>query len=230
MGRKYRCNFCSQGGFPTQHALKLHIDNRPACRKQFAAIIARQATPSPEPRAEASEHVSAQSDINISSPEQMDGADSEVPTDNFPEFVPPPRWEATPEPELQADERHSKRARVEEVEDEEAYTRYSRPFPTSSTTYGDGKTVFEAIFEDQTSKGESAFAPFADRDDWDLARWLALNVNQRATEEFLKMPGVSFVNTDSTKTRTHLLIVPSAFRLRTASTQVIKATICSRRK
>lgn len=191
MGRKYRCNFCSQGGFSTQHALKLHIDNRPACRKQFAAVMARRATPSPEPRDEASGDVSTQSKPDVSSPEPMDDADNTVPTDDLPEFIPPSRWEGTPEPELPDHERQSKRARVEEVEDEQAYTRFSHSFPTPSKVYSDGTTLFEAVFEDQAAKGESAFFPFADRDDWDLARWLALNVNQRATQEFLKMPGVS---------------------------------------
>ena len=49
--------------------------------------------------------------------------------------------------------------------------------------------------EEQRVKSESPWAPFADKDEWELAKWLVKNVNQRATEEFLKMPGVS-VSTD----------------------------------
>jgi hypothetical protein len=97
-------------------------------------------------------------------------------------------------PEPAENQHQSKRARVEEVDDEETYPRYAKEFPTSAKVFGDGKTAFEEIFREQTAKGESPWAPFADKDEWELARWLVKNVNQRATEEFLKNPGVSVVN------------------------------------
>jgi hypothetical protein len=56
---------------------------------------------------------------------------------------------------------------------------------------GDGKMAFDEIFEEQMFKGEAPWAPSADKDEWEFARWLAKNVNQQATEEFLKLPGVS---------------------------------------
>ena len=97
-------------------------------------------------------------------------------------------------PEPAENQHQSKRARVEEVDDEETYPRYAKEFPTSAKVFGDGKTAFEEIFREQTVKGESPWAPFADKDEWELVRWLVKNVNQQATEEFLKNPGVSVVN------------------------------------
>jgi hypothetical protein len=79
------------------------------------------------------------------------------------------------------------------VEDEEMYPRYAKEFPTSAEELGEAKTAFEDIFEDQRAKHESLWAPFADKEEWDLARWLAKNINQQATEEFLKILGVSII-------------------------------------
>src|ERR1700692_663721 len=114
--------------------------------------------------------------------------------DEFPPFVPSPRHGKSPKLEMTENEHQSKWARVEEVEDEETYPRYAREFSTSAEELGDGKIVFEEIFKDQRANDESQWAPIANKDEWELARWLAKNVNQQASEEFLKMSGVSFVN------------------------------------
>ncbi|KAI9459004.1 hypothetical protein HD554DRAFT_2207041 [Boletus coccyginus] len=42
------------------------------------------------------------------------------------------------------------------------------------------------MFQDSTKK--ETYAPFADHDEWELAWWLIKTVNQRATDEFLKLP------------------------------------------
>jgi len=116
---------------------------------------------------------------------------NDTPVDELPPFVPSPRHIDSPEPELTGNVHQSKRARVEDVEDEDNYNRYARDFPTPTEEFGEAKTTFEEIFEEQRAKGESPWTPFADKDEWELARWLVKNANQRATEEFLKMPGVS---------------------------------------
>jgi len=116
---------------------------------------------------------------------------------------------------------------VEEVEDEETYPRYVKEFPTRAEELGDGKMAFEEIFEEQKAKGESPWAPFADKDEWELARWLVKNVNQRATEEFLKMPGVS-VSTD--KNRDMRTYQVQTCRLAIASNPASQVIIRSRRK
>jgi len=111
--------------------------------------------------------------------------------DDFPLFVPSPRHDRSPELETDGNDYQ---ADWEEAEDGETYLRYAREFPTTADVLGDAKTIFENILEEQMEKNESPWAPFADKDEWELARWLAKNVNQRATEEFLKMSGVSFLN------------------------------------
>jgi hypothetical protein len=73
------------------------------------------------------------------------------------------------------------------------YPRYAKEFPTSAEELGEVKTAFKDIFKDQKAKYKLLWAPFADKKEWELARWLAKNVNQRATEEFLKMSGVSII-------------------------------------
>ncbi|KAI9459627.1 hypothetical protein HD554DRAFT_2206981 [Boletus coccyginus] len=49
------------------------------------------------------------------------------------------------------------------------------------------ETPFEQMKRYQEATGRGAYAPFADHDKWALAQWLIKNVNQRATEEFLKL-------------------------------------------
>jgi hypothetical protein len=55
---------------------------------------------------------------------------------------------------------------------------------------GTGTTVFEDERKRQTALGHSPWEPFEDEDEWQLARWLLENVNQRATKDFMKLPTV----------------------------------------
>lgn len=92
-----------------------------------------------------------------------------------------------------------KRARVEEVEDEDApgATRWYEDFPTAAgcTSLPQGnpiETVFEAMRRKQKAAGEAPWAPFSSEDDWDLARWLSLSgVSGGNINEFLKLKKVS---------------------------------------
>ncbi|KIK17767.1 hypothetical protein PISMIDRAFT_110783, partial [Pisolithus microcarpus 441] len=52
-------------------------------------------------------------------------------------------------------------------------------------------TVFEKMKELQDGFGGSAYSPFEDHKEWELAQWLINNVTQWATDEFLKLPVVS---------------------------------------
>jgi hypothetical protein len=155
----------------------------------------------------------------------MDHAD--MLDEDFEPFVPSSKHIDSPEPEPAENQHQSKRARVEEVEDEETYPRYVKEFPTRAEELGDGKMAFEEIFEDQSAKGESPWAPFTDKDEWELARWLVKNVNQRATEEFLKMPGVS-VSTD--KSHDMKIYQVRTCRPAIASNPASQAIILSRRR
>ena len=42
--------------------------------------------------------------------------------------------------------------------------------------------------------GQGAYVLFADRSEWELANWLAKNMNQQAMDKFLKLPIVSNIS------------------------------------
>jgi hypothetical protein len=116
----------------------------------------------------------------------------DFPPEELPAFIPPERATYPASPDHSAPEPPSKQARVEEVEDEEAggCRRWVQEFDGAAEELGEGKTLFEEIHERQEAMCEPPMAPFADEDEWELARWLMKNVTQTATEEFLKMKGV----------------------------------------
>ena len=185
----YRCNFCGKGDIATQAGLKVHIRLRAGCREAMERQINRSLSPMAADDSEAM-HVDQKRQV---SPISIDeNADQGNVSNDFPPFIPSPRH-ADESPELDL-EYQSIWTRGNKVEDEETYTRYARDFPTPAEELGDAKTIFEEIFEEQKENNESPWAPFADKDEWELARWLAKNVNQSATEEFLKMSGVSFLS------------------------------------
>lgn len=71
---------------------------------------------------------------------------------------------------------------------------YEEPFPEdrkAGATYGPSKTTFERIRDDQILTGCEVLGPFADEEEWELAKWLIKNVGHNQTEAFLKLPIVS---------------------------------------
>jgi hypothetical protein len=185
----YKCNFCGKRDIPTQAGLKVHIRlSKAGCQEAMEREINRSLSPADE-----AVHIPQRRHTKDDDGVPAELGDVSYYNDTPPPFVPSPRHNVSPEPETTENKHQSQRARVEEVEDEETYQRYARDFPTPADELGDAKTVFEEIFDNQKEKNESPWAPFADKDEWELARWLAKNVNQRATEEFLKMSGVSFI-------------------------------------
>ncbi|KAI6101851.1 hypothetical protein F5141DRAFT_964381, partial [Pisolithus sp. B1] len=56
------------------------------------------------------------------------------------------------------------------------------------------ETAFEKMKELQDGFGGSAYSPFEDHKEWELAQWLINNDTQWATDEFLKLPVVSHSN------------------------------------
>jgi hypothetical protein len=78
----------------------------------------------------------------------------------------------------------------------ETCQRYAREFDEGCATdvLGSAKTAFESMKDLQEASGQGAYAPFADQSEWELADWLVKNVNQRATDEFLKLLIVSHIN------------------------------------
>jgi hypothetical protein len=190
---KFKCNFCGKRDIPTQAGLKIHIRlSKAGCQEAMEREMNRSLSPEAIHIPQRRQVITSEDDNGV--PGNLgDASYDNIPSPPEP-FVPSPRHDESPELETSEDEHQSQRARVEEVEDEETYQRYAREFPTPADELGDGKTIFEEIFDDQREKDESPWAPFADKDEWELARWLAKNVNQRATDNFLKMSAVSFIS------------------------------------
>ena len=82
--------------------------------------------------------------------------------------------------------------------------RYVRKYDEghAADVLGSAKTMFESMKDLQEVSGRGAYTPFTDRHKWELADWLITNMNQQATNEFLKLPIVSHINPYS---RWHLL-------------------------
>ncbi|KAI9457549.1 hypothetical protein HD554DRAFT_2207192 [Boletus coccyginus] len=67
---------------------------------------------------------------------------------------------------------------------------YMQPFPTKytvGTAHTTARTTFEHIHDEQLANGSEIWAPFANEEEWALAKWLIKNMGQNQAEEFLKL-------------------------------------------
>ena len=88
-----------------------------------------------------------------------------------------------------------RRVTVEEVEDIEPGGLPRRPWlgeypdPTVGNVLRQAKTFFEDIHERKSVAGQSNFAPFANREEWELARFLVRSgLSQEAIQDYLTLP------------------------------------------
>ena len=181
----HRCKYCGKD-LPTPTGLKLHIANSTGCRKQWERLeqdALRQESPSPNLPA-TSNSITPQYD-DFTMPDLLDPESLAFPPSEMGRL----RRPASPHsPDQTTPESPSKRARVEEAND--GCHRWAQEFDGAAVQLGEGTTVFEEIQERQEALHESPMTPFANKDDWDLAKWLMKNTTRTATDEFLKMEGV----------------------------------------
>jgi len=173
--------------------MKRHFAWKAECRKNFQAEIGKsivmvfddeipgspQPMPSPDPPL--SEDESPMEDVDVG-----------VHIDN--NFIPGQVHSRSTTVEEASLGQQSKRARVEEVEDEDAphVGRYTQEYPGRvADTLGTEKTKFEKIRDEQKMDGMEPHAPFADEEEWELVKWLMKNVGQTKADDFLKLPIVS---------------------------------------
>ncbi|KAJ7429835.1 hypothetical protein B0H11DRAFT_1894852 [Mycena galericulata] len=101
---------------------------------------------------------------------------------------------------------------VEHADDDEG-DGYEESFPSdrkAGATYGPSKTMFEHIRDDQILTGSEVLGPFADEEEWELAKWLIKNVGHNQTEAFLKLPIITDrVHPSFDKKRTFLQTIDS---------------------
>lgn len=73
-----------------------------------------------------------------------------------------------------------------------SHARYSESYPLSAgLAIRKEKTQFEVFRDNDSIAGRQPWDPFSSKKEWELATWIMRNVNQRATEEYLKLPIVS---------------------------------------
>jgi hypothetical protein len=98
--------------------------------------------------------------------------------------------------------RESRRATVEDVEDEDDITQDSRfiegfPRPAGLPHSADEtrSSKFERHLYEQKKTGDVPWAPFETEDEWELARWLMTSgVSQTKIDSFLKLNKVSHIS------------------------------------
>ncbi|KAH7917273.1 hypothetical protein BV22DRAFT_1135543 [Leucogyrophana mollusca] len=190
------CGHCGKS-LPTSARVKQHISNTPACREKRDRQ-ANQRIHALEQllwlkRHQGGHAVEANTHADGNDIIPDDGLELAQAADMMPPFIPNPHHQRheiavprdpTPPPD--------KRACVEEVEDDEAsgIRRFVQVFPDdrAAEVLGMGETVFKQLQKHQEADGVGPFGPFADSEEWGLAQWLVKNVNQHATEEYLKLP------------------------------------------
>ncbi|KIK19772.1 hypothetical protein PISMIDRAFT_13424 [Pisolithus microcarpus 441] len=171
----HKCCHCGLG-FPTRSGVRRHISHSPLCQAQ-------------QERHSNCNEVVAGAILNIEASEFDTGNTGDFGDNNMGNFgddmgeVPGD----TPRPHV---------AQVEDADDDEdtgdrqnRLSRYACEYDEGPVAdiLGTGQTAFENMREVQDSFGGSTYSPFEDREDWELAQWLINNVNQRATDEFLKL-------------------------------------------
>lgn len=172
------CGFCLKE-FDKASQVQRHIQKARSCRRSWDREVARRPHLS-----RASSHA-----FGLPSTEQQDGHSPHLSQHEglIDTFVPEARAVS---PELS--EPPSKRARVEDIEDEGEPNRYVKAYlGRAADEIGEEDTEFERLRASQTS--ENPFAPFCDRDEWQLAEWLTKETTQKPRDAFLKLPIVSRV-------------------------------------
>lgn len=185
------CHYCRRA-FPTTGGVRRHISHSRACREQWE-IQAQQAphiagTPNQDSDRE---HDGINEDIDLLLPlpdVRLGVADDIDQHEGWHDVDLPGREPDRQESHVQED--------VHEDEHGSHFPRFAQEFSEkpAAEVIGHEQTPFERMKGHQEATGGGPYAPFADHEEWALAQWLIKNVNQRATEEFLKLPIVSFLS------------------------------------
>lgn len=188
-----RCPYCSKS-LPSQNAVRLHVSATPSCnetwKKQFSQPIAKplQHLPS-KPAVENS----SSSSCNLQHPPTDDEMDTFA--DNFDL----PSTSAAPS-EAIGEDVAGLSSGPNNFEVEVQGHRFIEQYPRSiANPIGCQKTRFEQQCDEEKTNGKLPWEPFSSQDEWELARWLINNVNQKATEKYLKLPIVSSIELQGIK-------------------------------
>jgi hypothetical protein len=176
----YKCLYCRKT-LPTLKGLRSHITQSKGCRDALWRITEKRSPTSKKDDSEDSEMSNASDAIIEDEPMIFDHLQNDRNSDQY-------------NPSSSASDSRERRARVEEVEDEEAGTqsRWIKDYPRPAGTPGrPAQSYFEMVRDEQKKNSDPPWAPFKDEEEWGLAQWLITNVGQNATDKYLKLPIVS---------------------------------------
>jgi hypothetical protein len=181
-----RCPYCSKA-LPTQNAVRLHVAATPECKEtwnqQFSQNIKKPSQRLPLKTPEQNHPSSPWIIPNSPTDDEM-----ETFADNFnlPELF------VTPSESIVEDiTRPPSSAKNVEVEDQAL--RFSQQYPRPiANPISFQNTRFEKKQGEDIMNGKLPWEPFSSQDEWELASWLISNVNQKATDKYLKLPIVSY--------------------------------------
>lgn len=191
--RVHRCFYCGASK-PTPQGLKSHISQSLACKIEFkrrtASNVIRNNVAdgmSSVPLASELEDFPEMSRVEDQSRSSVD-MDFQMYTEDL---------ERSPDTPM------SRRASMEEIDEEEAGGLPKQPYVDLAAadevrTYGRGQTAFEAIDERQGRRARAQgtahnpWAPFANDEEWGLSKWLlSSGLSQKAIDRYLKLKYVS---------------------------------------
>ena len=178
-----RCEACARA-FSTQKALRQHITASAPCFSYVDAKSSRLATHSDNPV------LVAPIRIQPGDAAREPSVEPEFPDDPSYDRLGPPEAGDEPEPGPPLKLRCVCIQEVEDVDDTHAWTQERFPRPVA-TTHGEGTTPFEDYRDEQEASMEGPYAPFQDRDEWDLVKWLMQFTTQEGIDKFLKLQIVS---------------------------------------
>jgi hypothetical protein len=178
---------------PTVDGIRKHYARSKACNQKYQDEIRQTAfTVFDHEQDDAPQPPASPNMMEVNSEPESDGYDGlEILGDDF--VLPRRPRSESPDQESESSKNPSKRARVEEVEDEDApQGRYPDSYPGhAGQIFGEGVTAFERLQEEKRMEGLDPWAPFENEEEWELAHWLMKNVGQTKTDDFLKLPIVS---------------------------------------
>jgi hypothetical protein len=177
------CEHCRQT-FASTGGVRRHIAHSEQCRSQRITKAQRAQR---APRRAPSDDMEVNADEEICLPF--------IPNDIDMNDMHPPFPGDHPSDGLgqEAVEQHHHALDEDEGSEEPTFPRFAEEFAAKpiADVVGTAATPFERMTSVQDASGRGTYAPFADREEWELAQWLIHNVNQRATQEFLKLSIVS---------------------------------------
>lgn len=200
MDTTYKCAYCP-ARLATAQGLHSHIVQSKRCRATRARHEASIVDSDSDSSNSNTQLGRGMNTMQIDAP--FDGLPSDYDS-NSPPYVELDPPVDDPEPlEEERPTRESRRATVEDVEDEDVITkdsdsRFIEDFPRpAGLPHSADKTRssnFERHLYEQKKAGDAPWAPFETEDEWELARWLMTSgVSQTKIDSFLKLNKVSYI-------------------------------------